>query len=118
MIAFLVSEVAFFSTLIVVYLTFLGKDTVGPSPREALSLPLVIATTICLLSSSYTIHRAEGSARGLAISRRVPEVVGGHDRAWGRCSCSGTGYEWFDLIITRIGLTIDPGTCSGPRFTR
>ena len=42
MVAFLVSEVAFFSTLIVVYLTFLGKDTVGPTPREALSLPLVI----------------------------------------------------------------------------
>ena len=40
--AFLVSEVAFFSTLIVTYVTFLGKDTVGPTPAEALSLPLVI----------------------------------------------------------------------------
>ena len=41
MVAFLVSEAALFSTLIVVYLAFLGRDTVGPSPREALSLPLV-----------------------------------------------------------------------------
>ena len=35
MVAFLVSEVAFFSTLIVVYLSFVGKDTVGPSPRTS-----------------------------------------------------------------------------------
>ena len=34
MVAFLVSEVAFFSTLIVAYLTFLGKDTVGPTPAR------------------------------------------------------------------------------------
>ena len=63
MVAFLVSEVAFFSTLIVVYLSFVGRDTVGPTPREALSLPLVIVTTICLLSSSVTIHLAEGALR-------------------------------------------------------
>ena len=56
MIAFLLSEVAFFSTLIVAYLTFLGRTRVGPTPREALSLPLVIGTTLCLLSSSVTIH--------------------------------------------------------------
>ena len=79
MVAFLVSEVAFFSTLIVVYLTFLGKDTVGPTPREALSLPLVIGTTICLLSSSATIHRAERRLRpGDASGFRT--LVGGHDR--------------------------------------
>ena len=32
MASFLVSEVAFFSTLIVVYLTFLGADQSGPTP--------------------------------------------------------------------------------------
>src|ERR1700674_901842 len=63
MIAFLASEAAFFSTLIVAYLTFLGKDKVGPTPRQALSLPLVLGTTVCLLSSSATIHRAEGMLR-------------------------------------------------------
>ena len=103
MVAFLVSEVAFFSTLIVVYLTFLGRDTVGPTPREALSLPLVILTTICLLSSSGTIHRAE---KFLAVGD-----LPGFRRWWaatiglGFAFLVGTGYEWYDLI-TRDGLTI------------
>src|SRR5438477_117462 len=60
MISFLVSEVAFFSTLIIVYLTFSTTDQPGPTPA-VLSLPLVIGTTICLLSSSLTIHRADHS---------------------------------------------------------
>ncbi len=103
MVAFLVSEVAFFSTLIVVYLTFLGRDTVGPTPREALSLPLVIVTTICLLSSSGTIHRAEKNLEAGDPS--------GFRKWWaatiglGFVFLAGTGYEWYDLI-TRDGLTI------------
>lgn len=104
MVAFLVSEAALFSTLIVVYLTFLGKDPVGPSPRETLSLPLVIGTTICLLSSSATIHRAERRLR----SGDIPGF-----RTWwaatiglGLAFLIGTGYEWYELI-SRHGLTID-----------
>ena len=60
MLAFLLSEVAFFGTLITTYVTFMGQDTVGPTPREVLSLPLVLMTTACLLASSGTIHLAEG----------------------------------------------------------
>lgn len=104
MVAFLVSEAALFSTLIVVYLSFLHRDTVGPTPREALSLPLVIGTTICLLSSSATIHRAEGRLRGGDASGF---------RTWWAATIGlgvlfllGTGYEWYDLI-TKHGLTID-----------
>ena len=59
MLSFLVSEVALFSTLIVTYLFYLGKDVVGPTPAEALSLGLVVCTTACLLASSATIHLAE-----------------------------------------------------------
>ncbi len=103
MVAFLVSEAALFSTLIVVYLTFLGKDAVGPSPREALSLPLVIGTTICLLSSSATVHRAEGRLRlGDAGGFRIWWAA---TIALGALFLLGTGYEWFDLI-TKHGLTI------------
>jgi cytochrome c oxidase subunit 3 len=103
MVAFLVSEAALFSTLIVVYLAFLGRDTVGPSPREALSLPLVILTTICLLSSSATIHRAEKDL----VTGDLP----GFRKWWsatialGLVFLMGTAYEWFDLI-TRHRLTI------------
>jgi cytochrome c oxidase subunit 3 len=104
MIAFLASEVAFFSTLIVAYVTYLGKDTVGPTPAEALSLPLVLATTTCLLASSATVHRAERLLR-----RGAPA---GFARWWGATIVlgvvflAGTAYEWRELIV-RHHLTID-----------
>jgi cytochrome c oxidase subunit 3 len=96
MIAFLVSEVAFFTTLIMAYLSFLGSDLVGPTPREALSLPLVIVTTICLLSSSLTIHMAEkqlhqGNAAGFC--RWWSATI-----ALGMAFMLGTAYEWRELI--------------------
>ena len=51
MLAFLLSEVAFFSTLITTYVVFL-RETKGsvPSPKEVFHLPLVLAGTACLLS--------------------------------------------------------------------
>ena len=58
MVSFLLSEVAFFSTLIATYLSFLGQEQSGPTPA-VLELPLVIGTTICLMSSSVTVHLAE-----------------------------------------------------------
>src|SRR4051812_18519879 len=72
MIAFLVSEVAFFGTLLTAYLALVGRDRVGPTPAEALSLPLVLCTTAMLLGSSGTIHVAEralrnGSRRGFLL---------------------------------------------------
>ena len=36
--------------LIVTYVFYLGKDVVGPTPAEALSLSLVLFTTACLLA--------------------------------------------------------------------
>jgi cytochrome c oxidase subunit 3 len=96
MVAFLLSEVAFFSTLIVTYLTFLGQDIVGPTPAEALSLPLVIGTTACLLCSSLVIHFAER-----ALARGQPHRF---RRLWGAtillgsAFLLGTAYEWYELI--------------------
>jgi cytochrome c oxidase subunit 3/cytochrome o ubiquinol oxidase subunit 3 len=103
MLAFLGSEAAFFSTLIVAYVTFLGKDTVGPTPGQALSLPLVIGTTICLLSSSGTVHLAERSLRrgGTAGFR----LWWGATIVLGVVFLLGTAYEWNELI-TRHQLTI------------
>src|SRR4051794_22994205 len=59
MASFLLSELAFFGTLIATYVAFIGTDAVGPTPAEALSMPLVIVATICLLASSAVIHLAE-----------------------------------------------------------
>ena len=96
MLSFLVSEVAIFSTLIVTYLFYLGKDVVGPTPAEALSLKLVLFTTACLLSSSGTIHMAEKTLHG--------GNQGGFLLWWaatialGVVFLGGTAFEWHDLI--------------------
>ena len=103
MLSFLVSEVAIFGTLIVTYLFYMGKDAVGPTPAEALTLPLVLCTTACLLASSVTIHLAERTLeRG---------SQGGFLRWWaatitlGVLFLLGTAYEWYGLIHD-YGLTI------------
>jgi cytochrome c oxidase subunit 3 len=93
MLAFLVSEVSLFSTLIVTYLSFMGQDRVGPTPREALSLPLVVATTICLLSSSLTVHLA-----GTKVGTSAFALWWSLTIALGIVFLLGTGYEWHDLI--------------------
>ena len=103
MLTFLLSEVAFFSTLIVTYLNYIGKDRVGPTPREALSLGLVIGTTICLLSSSVTVHFAERSLRhGTQAGFRLLWAL---TILLGLLFLAGTGYEWYELI-TKHHLTI------------
>jgi cytochrome c oxidase subunit 3 len=103
MLAFFVSEVAFFSTLIMAYVIYLGHDEVGPTPAQALSLQLVIGTTICLLASSFTIHIAEGQLRngrriGFAFWWSLTIILGA-------LFIAGTAYEWFDLM-TKHHLTI------------
>jgi cytochrome c oxidase subunit 3/cytochrome o ubiquinol oxidase subunit 3 len=103
MVGFLVSEVALFSTLIVTYLSFLGKDTVGPRPAVALSLKLVLFTTACLLGSSVTIHLAERALRAggeSAFCRWWAVTIG-----LGVAFLLGTAFEWRELI-TEHGLTI------------
>src|SRR5260370_27473253 len=55
----IVAESAIFIIFIVAYLYYIGKSITGPTPREVLSLP--IFTSICLLSSTATVHFA-GSA--------------------------------------------------------
>lgn len=98
MIGFLVSEASLFSTLIVAYLSFLGRDTVKPTPAEALSLPLVIATTLCLLSSSVTVHLAERALRHgthAAFCKLWAATI-----ALGVVFLLGTAYEWRELIVT------------------
>ena len=64
MLAFLLSEVAFFGTLIMTYVAYLEETRASqPGPAEVFSLPLVIAATVCLLSSSFTIHLADRAIR-------------------------------------------------------
>jgi cytochrome c oxidase subunit III len=50
----IVAESAIFTIFVVAYLFYLGKSLTGPTPREVLETPIFY--TICLLSSSLTIH--------------------------------------------------------------
>jgi cytochrome c oxidase subunit III len=103
MISFLVSEAAFFATLVVAYVTFLGKDKVGPTPSQALSLFLVVCTTVVLLSSSVTIHLA---ARRLRSNDQVGfRLLWAATITLGMIFLLGTAYEWHELI-TKHQLTI------------
>src|SRR6202050_1646056 len=56
MASLIIAESAIFTIFVVAYLFYLGKSITGPTPREVLETPIFF--TICLLSSSLTIHLA------------------------------------------------------------
>ena len=96
MVAFLLSEVAVFGTLIMAYVAFLGRDTTGPKPAEVLSFGLVVFTTICLLSSSVTIHFAEGALKKNQLGQFC--LLWAATIGLGVVFLVGTAYEWLELI--------------------
>src|SRR5208283_3055050 len=95
------AESAIFTIFVVAYLYYIGKSVSGPTPREVLHLP--IFATVCLLSSSLTIHAAVGAIRKGNV---------GTFRLWwfitlmlGAIFLFETGREW-DRLIYHEGLTI------------
>jgi cytochrome c oxidase subunit 3/cytochrome o ubiquinol oxidase subunit 3 len=115
MIVFLTTEVAFFSTLIMAYVIFLRQTMVSdPSPKDVFYMPLVLASTVCLLSSSLTIHFAEhalrrGSQAGFLGLWGLTIVLG-------ILFLCGTASEWYDLIVNRH-LTISRNMFGTTYFT-
>src|ERR1700756_4859725 len=57
MTALIVGESAIFTIFVVAYVFYMGKSLTGPTPAQVLEVPIL--STICLLSSSLTIWRAE-----------------------------------------------------------
>jgi len=95
------AESAIFTIFVVAYLYYVGKSPSGPTPREALETPIFY--TICLLSSSLTIHfAAKLLERG---SRRAFLFLWLLTIALGALFLYGTGQEWHRLIYEH-GLTI------------
>src|ERR1700675_4633055 len=95
------AEAAIFTIFVVAYLFYIGKSLSGPMPRDVLSPPIFY--TVCLLSSSLTIHFAGKSLRGGNL-----RTFG----AWwlltiilGAIFLYGTASEWHRLIY-EDGLTI------------
>src|ERR1700758_5158079 len=56
MASLIIAESAIFTIFVVAYLFYVGKSLSGPTPREVLETPVFF--TVCLLSSSLTIHFA------------------------------------------------------------
>ena len=95
MVSFIIAESAIFTIFVVAYLFYLGKSLTGPTPRDVLEVPIFY--TICLLSSSVTIHLA-GRRLERNESKRVPRVVADHHRAWSHLHVRhGAGMAPIDL---------------------
>ena len=97
----IIAESAIFTIFVVAYLFYVGKSISGPTPREVLEIPIFY--TICLLSSSLTMH--------LATKLLARDRVGAFVALWlltialGGLFLYGTGQEWHRLIY-EDGLTI------------
>jgi cytochrome c oxidase subunit III len=101
MVGLIVAESAIFSIFVVAYLFYLGKNITGPTPGEVLETPIFF--TICLLSSSLTIHLA---GRELENGHRTTFLIlWSITIALGALFLFGTALEWHRLIFER-GLTI------------
>jgi len=95
------AEAAIFTIFVVAYIFYLGKSLTGPQPRDVLRVPVFF--TICLLSSSITIHLAVHSLRG--GKARAFALWWLFTIALGAAFLAGTASEWRHLIYDE-GLTI------------
>ena len=95
------AETAIFTIFVVAYIFYIGKSVASPQPKDVLEVPIFY--TICLLSSSLTIHFAvgmlkKGSVRSFALWWILTFALGA-------TFLIGTGLEWRHLIYDK-GLTI------------
>jgi cytochrome c oxidase subunit 3/cytochrome o ubiquinol oxidase subunit 3 len=95
------AEAAIFTIFVVAYLFYAGKSVGGPTPKDVLHVPVFV--TVCLLSSSATIHFAVQSWRRGSMSAFARWWLA--TLALGAVFLVGTGLEWRSLIVDH-GLTI------------
>jgi cytochrome c oxidase subunit 3/cytochrome o ubiquinol oxidase subunit 3 len=94
------AESAIFTIFVVAYLFYVGKSLTGPTP-SVLEVPIFL--TICLLSSSLTVHFAGKSLADGKLARfNIWWVL---TIALGAIFLAGTAREWHHLIYDE-GLTI------------
>ena len=95
------AEAAIFTIFVVAYIFYIGKSVTGPQPQDVLHVP--IFATVCLLSSSLTIHFAVKSLKSGSVSS--------FETSWiltlvlGAVFLASTAREWRHLIYDE-GLTI------------
>jgi cytochrome c oxidase subunit III len=101
MVCLIVAEAAIFIIFVLAYIFYLGKSLSGPTPAEVLKLPVL--GTVCLLSSSLTVHFAvtaleRNAARLCSLWLALTVLLGG-------VFLADTAVEWHELIYQH-GLTI------------
>jgi cytochrome c oxidase subunit 3 len=101
MVSLIAAEATIFVIFVVAYLFYVGKSLTGPMPKDVLRTPVVY--TVCLLSSSLTIHFAIRAARQGSIRTFRNWWFG--TVALGAAFLYGTAREWYRLIFEE-GLTI------------
>jgi cytochrome c oxidase subunit 3 len=97
----ILAEAAIFIIFVVAYIFYIGKSLSGPYPKDVLTLP--IFTSICLLSSSLTVHAAVSALR--QSKRNLCSFWLAATVLLGGIFLAGTAREWYDLIYNH-GLTI------------
>lgn len=97
----IVAESAIFIIFVAAYVFYIGKSLSGPTPAEVLQIPWI--GSVCLLSSSLTVHFAVSALEKSRTKRStlwlaLTVVLGGVFMA-------STAIEWHELIYEH-GLTI------------
>jgi cytochrome c oxidase subunit III len=97
----IIAESAIFLIFVVAYIYYIGRSLSGPTPAQVLELPIL--STICLLSSSFTIHYAVGALRKDNVRGCTLGLAG--TVLLGAIFLMMTAREWYHLIHD-FGLTI------------
>lgn len=97
----IIAESAIFLIFVVAYIYYIGRSLSGPMPAQVLELPIL--GTICLLSSSITVHSAvsalrKANLRGCTVWLAATVLLGA-------VFLMSTAREWYHLIHD-VGLTI------------
>lgn len=101
MLCLIVAESAIFIIFVIAYIFYIGKSLNGPTPAEVLKLPIL--GTVCLLSSSLTLHFAVSALE--KSEARLSSLWLAATVLLGAVFLGGTGMEWRELIY-QYGLTI------------
>ena len=97
----IIAESAIFIIFVVAYIYYIGRSLSGPMPAQVLELPIL--STVCLLSSSITVHFAVSALRKADIRGCTVWLAG--TVLLGAVFLMGTAREWYHLIHD-VGLTI------------
>ena len=97
MLCLIAAESSIFMIFVVAYVFYIGKSLSGPTPREILEIP--VFATVCLLSSSITIHFAVNALRKANLT--TFRFLWFATFALGAIFIVATGHEWHRFIYEK-----------------